>query len=417
MIQVSGSPTGPSSADEARGRPLPHLVLEYIWHQRGVSRAAMARELGLSRSTVSDIVGDLLETGLVAEGEAAPSRGGRRPTLIVFEDDAHVVLGVEMGASHVTVVLTNLRGEVLASRSRLHEVRTDPSGTRRLIRALCDEVLDEVSGSRGRLMGIGIALPSPVDPLRPHVLPEVVMPAWGGRTGLEELKSAYGVPVMADNDANLGALAEYWWGSARGVEDFTYIKLATGVGSGHMIRGEIYRGSSSVSGEIGHVSVDPTGEPCICGNRGCLTTFVGTSALLKRSRELRSRYPDSILATGDVDLKSLEDAAIAGDPLAVRVVEEAAHHLGTAIAGLLNLLNPAAVILGGSFTRVGDRLLTPLRDTAMRRTLISSMAASEIRVTSLGELAFAVGAATLVLSSALADPTFFPSIEPRSLQS
>ncbi len=401
---------GPTSAEEARGRPLAHLVLEFIWHQRQISRAAIAETLGLSRSTVSDIVSTLLETGLVAEGPAAPSRGGRRATLIVFQDDAHIILGVEMGATHVSVALTDLRGQVLYWRDQPHPVREDPEGTRMLILELTSRALQEVPGARDRLMGIGIALPSPVDPQRPDALPEAVMTAWEGRTGFEKLVRAYGVPLFVDNDANLGALAEHWWGSAQGVDDFAYIKLATGVGSGHIIRGEIYRGSSSVAGEIGHYSVDPSGAPCVCGNRGCLTTVVGSAALLQRTRDLLAAHPDSALAGQDVTLPALERAALDGDPVAVQVVEEAAHQLGIAVAGLLNLMNPAAVILGGSITQVGDRLLIPLRDSAMRRTLINSMAASEIRVTSLGQQAFAVGAATLVLSAALADPNLFPSM-------
>ena len=400
--------TGPTNADEARGRPLAHLVLEFIWHQRQVSRAEIARTLGLSRSTVSEIVATLLETGLVAEGAEGPSRGGRRPTLLVFQDDAHVILGVDMGASHVSVALTDLRGGILAWDDREHPVRSDPEGTRALIREMAAAVLGEVPGAEGRLMGIGISVPSPVDPKQPDRLPEIVLPAWKGRSGFEALGERYGVPVFVDNDANLGALAEHWWGGARGLEDFAYIKLATGIGSGHMIRGEIYRGSSSVAGEIGHVSIDPAGEPCICGNRGCLITFAGAQALVARAGELLPDHPGSVLADGALTLTALEDAALADDPLALRVFEEAAQHLGVAIAGLLNVMNPAAVILGGSITRVGDRILVPLRETVLRRTLVSSVASSEIRMTELGPRAFAVGAATLVLAAALEDPTLFP---------
>lgn len=407
---VARPTTGPRNADEARGRSLAHLVLEFIWHQRQVSRAEIARTLGLSRSTVSEIVYSLLETGLVAEGAEGPSRGGRRPTLIVFQDDAHVLAGVDMGASHVAVVLMNLRGRILAWRNAVHPVREDPEGTRALILEMLDAAMDEVEGARGRLLGIGVAVPSPVDPTRPYTLPEVVMPAWEGRTGFEVLADRFGVPVFVDNDANLGAVAEHWWGSTRGVDDFTYIKLATGIGSGQMLRGEIYRGSSSMAGEIGHVSIDPKGEACVCGNRGCLTTFAGASALVKRTRALLPDYPDSILAGAELTLTTLEDAALQDDPLALRVFQEAAQHLGVAIAGLLNLMNPAAVVLGGSITRVGERILHPLREAVMRRTLVSSVASTDIRMTSLGPQAFAVGAATRVLSEALDDPSLFPSM-------
>jgi len=236
------------------------------------------------------------------------------------------------------------------------------------------------------------------------------MPAWKGRAGFDEFRRDYGVPVLVDNDANLGALAERWWGGARYLDDFAYIKLATGIGSGHLIRGEIYRGSTSVAGEIGHVTTDPSGEPCLCGNRGCLTTFAGAEALIRRTTELAREYPDSPLAGRPVSLTALEQAALADDALALHVFREAAHHLGIAIAGLLNVMNPAAVFLGGSITRVGDRILLPIRETVLRRTLVDSLAASEIRITDLGPRAFAVGASTMVLATALEDPTLFPEM-------
>jgi predicted NBD/HSP70 family sugar kinase len=376
-----------------------------------MSRADLARELGLSRSTVSELVSGLLATDLVIEGVEGPSRGGRRPILLEFRDDAHLILGVEMGASHVGVALTDLRGRVLWFAEEDHPVRDDPEGTRIHMRAMCEKALDSagIADARDRLMGIGIAVPSPVDPRFPDRIATEVLPRWEGRTGFGELEEVFGVPVLVDNDANLGAVAELWWGAGQDVDHFTFIKLATGIGAGHIVKGEVYRGATSVAGEIGHMSIDASGEPCICGNRGCLTTFAGTTALLRRAEELREGYPDSPLATGPVSLRTLEQAALSGDRLGTEVIREAAHHLGVAIAGLLNLMNPGAVILGGSLTRVGDALLIPLREAVVRRTLVASVAASEIRLSTLGDSSIAVGGATYVLASALADPSLFPT--------
>jgi glucokinase-like ROK family protein len=385
-------------------------VLELISRQRQISRADIARRTGLSRSTVSEIVANLLPSGLVSEIGDGASRGGRRPIILNFQDDAHVILGVDLGATHVSVCLTDLRGQVFSWYHQDHPVRSDPEGTEALILELCDRCLGGKQGARKRLMGIGVAVPAPVDPRAPDRLSGVVLPSWRGHPGLEGLFEGFGVPVFVENDANLGAVAEYWWGAGRGVDDFAYIKLATGIGSGHMIDGQVYRGATGVAGEIGHISVDPDGAQCVCGNRGCMVMYVGSQALVARAEDLIREVPKSVLAGGEVTVTAIEDAALSGDPVAVKVVEEAALYLGIVIAGVLNLMNPSMVILGGGLSRLQERLLQPLRETVLRRTLVNSIAASEIRTSDLGPQSIAIGAATYVLQNALRNPSLFPGV-------
>ena len=396
--------------DPDRPRPLADAILKLIWKERRISRADIAREANLSRSTVSEIVNEILPMGIVAEVGEGPSRGGRRPIVLEFRDDACVILGVEMSGSHVVVLLTDLRGRVLTWESREHPVRTDPPGTRALIAELCRICLGHPSGQGRPLVGIGVAVPSPVDPSNPDKLSSVVLPAWEEKLGLDELSAQYGVPLMVDNDANLGALAEHWWGVGREADDMAYIKAATGIGSGHVIGGEIYRGATGVAGEIGHISIDPHGKPCVCGLRGCLVTMVGGPALEQRASELVPDYPESTLAGCSCTVREIEAAALAGDPLARQVAEEAAGHLGRAVAGMMNLLNPSLVIVGGNLARLGDLMLDPLRETVKSRTLVDSVAAARIRTSGLGPRSVAVGAATLVLKAALDDSRLFPHV-------
>lgn len=398
-------------AHPAGPRPLADAVLQLIWEERRMSRADIARLGDLSRSTVSEIITEILRTGLITEVGEGPSRGGRRPILLEFRDDACVILGVEMGASHVEVVLTDLRGRVLRSASEDHPVREDPVGTRELIGRLCETCLE---GTTRPLVGIGVGVPCPVDRDNTGRLSDVVLPAWGGHLGLEGLGQRLGVPLFIDNDANLGALAELWWGVGHGVEDMVYIKVATGIGSGHVVGGEIYRGSSGYAGEIGHIAIDPRGKKCVCGLNGCLVTLVGGHALARRSDELAAEYPGSPLATGNNSIREIEDAALAGDGLALQVAREAAGHLGNAIASLLNVLNPSMVVLGGDLARLGDVLLEPLRETVEKRTLVSSLQAARIRTSGFESQSVAVGGATLVLKSALQDSRIFPPVSSQS---
>ena len=192
------------------------------------------------------------------------------------------------------------------------------------------------------------------------------------------------------------------------MDHFAYIKLATGVGCGFMIDGKIYRGASGIAGELSHLSLDPGGEPCGCGLRGCLVTLIGAKALLRRARALVGERPESLLAGKDFGITLLVDAALAGDALALQVVREAAESLGIAVAGLLNLLNPSMLIVGGGMTRLGELLLGPLRETVRNRTLASSLDVSRIVASQLGAQDIAVGAATLLLQRVLSDPRHFP---------
>jgi predicted NBD/HSP70 family sugar kinase len=394
--------------DESRGRPLADAVLELIWHHPGgISRAEIARSGGLARSTVSEVVGTLLETGLVFESGDGPSSGGRRPVLLRFNDEARWIVGVDMGSTHVSVALTDLRGHVAAWSECPCDVRDDPDAACTTIEELigrCIEAKPEVSG---KILGLGIAVPAPIDHQRPGVFPSNVLPAWSGHTGLLDMAERLGVPVWFENDANAGVLAEHWWGGLSHLADFTFIKVATGLGAGHLMGGRVYGGAAGMAGEIGHISIDPDGDPCICGNRGCVTTFVGTPALLRRARELAAINTDSRLHRRPVTFDALMGAIEEDDPVGLQVVREAAGYLGTAIAGLLNLLNPGAVVLGGGLMRAGERLLDPLREAIRTRTLVNSVAAVEIRISALGEQNVALGAATVVLSAALTHPSLF----------
>jgi len=391
-------------------RPLIDSVLRLIWQEKNTSRADIARHLCLSRSTVSEIVDNLLKTGLIKEVGAGKSSGGRRPIVLEFQDDARWILGVDLGATHVSVALTNLRGKVLAWKEKDHPVRTDPEGTRSLIIKLCDECLDEWGNGSRRLLRIGVAVPSPVDPLSPKMLSEVVIPAWKGKTGLEQLQQRYGVPVHVDNDANLGALAERWWGAGKDIDDFIYIKIAHGIGAGYILNGEIYRGGGGVAGEMGHFPIDPNGPLCVCGSRGCLATFVSTPALNERTAKLLKKYKNSILKDKVARLAEIDRAASAGDKLALKLVKEVADYIGIAIAGWFNLMNPKLAILGGGLDNLSDLILKPLKSKVRNSTLVSK-AAVDIKTSELGPRAIAIGAATLALEAMFANPNLSQNLD------
>jgi predicted NBD/HSP70 family sugar kinase len=379
------------------------LVLRLLWRERQISRADIARLTGLSPSTVSAIVTELEEAGLVREIGAGTSRGGRRPVLVGFRDDAYALVGVELGATHVSAVLTDLRGNVRAFRDTHVAVREDPKAALATARSLVDAVLTSERVSRKRVVGIGVAVPSPVHPERPGKLSTLILPAWADFDVQQTLADAFDLPVLVDNDANLGALSERFWGAGAGGEDLAFIKVATGIGSGHIINGALYRGSGGTAGEIGHIAIDPNGPPCVCGSRGCLGTIIGSEPLLARARVLWGKKKKN------PTVNDIVTGARSGDPVARTLVDEVGHSLGIVVAGVLNLLNPSIVVLGGEITSVGDLLLDPLRASIRARAMSTSLAETQIVASRLGARSIAVGAATLVLDAALADRSLFPA--------
>jgi predicted NBD/HSP70 family sugar kinase len=377
------------------------LLLRMLWRERQLTRVEIAKRTGLSHSTVSAIVQDLERAGLVQTLGAMASRGGRPPQLIGFRDDAFALLGVEIGARHVAVVLSDLRGRVLCFEEQRHRVRADPDGTLALVRTLLDGALRKERFPLRKVVGIGVAVPSPVDSTLPGQLSELIFPAWRGVDVGENLRRTYGVPVFVDNDANLGALAEHWWGLGTDQSDLAYIKVGAGVGAGFILRGELYRGGSGKAGEIGHVAIDSNGPTCVCGNRGCLTTFIG-------SEELSARAQDMLGSDVPLTLAEIVRRARSGDPLARALVDDVGERLGIVVGTLLNTMDVPFVVIGGEISSVGDMLLDAVRLTVRKRALPSTVAQTKIMTSNLGPQATAVGAATLVLSMALGNQQLFP---------
>lgn len=378
------------------------LILRVLWAaEDGAARIDLARQSGLSRATVSTITAELIEHGLVVEGRQRASRGGRPAQILRFHDAWKSVVGIEMGASHFSGVCTDLRGRVLDARRVEFDVQGDPEGALVMLREMVGGLLE---GRAQSVLGIGLALPSPMARGASGRLSTDLFPSWAHIDLAGWVREQFGLDAFIDNDANLGALAEHWWGSGRGLSDFAYVKVATGVGAGIIINGDIYRGAGGIAGEVGHTAIDPSGPKCRCGLYGCLEAFVGTQSLLERAAETAETLAVRPAWADEPSLPALISAANDGDTAARELIANAGHWLGIALANLLNLFNPGRVVLGGRLTRAGDLLLEPIQNAVASRALWSSVAETEIRISSLPDEPIALGAATLVLQAALSDP-------------
>lgn len=370
------------------------MLLRLIWSNPGTTRAEISRSTGLSASTVSGIVSRFESDGLVHLRPSRSSSGGRPPVLLNFDDEHLHVIGVDMGASHVTSVLATPNGEIIAECEVDNESRDNPESTLEAIEHTVRECVSD-AGLSGAIVGLGLAVPCPVDLANPGQLSELILPKWSGLDVVEELRSRVGLPVYVENDANAGALAELWFGA--GTEHFAYVKVGTGIGSGHVIDGRLYRGAGGIAGELGHVSIATRGDGDVGGN---LNDAIGTPTLLARAAH-KCQGPVPRTST------ELAAAARAGQPWAEEIVRELAGLLSVGVAGLVNILNPEKVIFGGQIVHTGSLFLDAIESAVRSRSLILSNNQAEFALTSLGTSAIALGAATLPLEAGFNDHELF----------
>ncbi|HEX8995628.1 MAG TPA: ROK family transcriptional regulator [Ktedonobacterales bacterium] len=391
------------------------LVLRLIRQHGPLARVAIARRTGLSRTTVSSIVDSLLAEEIVREGEtlnAAPS-GGRRPTLVHFNESSGLILGADMGRTHFTIIATDLDARILARRSGPWNTDNGPDVC---LPRLIDEIRSLVSERHldwERVVGLGIGIPGPVDANLHTLVAPPRMAGWDGVDVEGILRAALHVPVILNNDTNVGALAESRYGAAAGESDFAYVKVGTGIGCGLVINGEIYRGSSGVAGEIGHFTVDEDGPLCDCGNRGCLEAVAGAPQIVRYALEAGYDQGEGVAGAAnlsDVDVAEVVQAALNGDAACQLAIRRASELIGVALANLVNLVNPSVILLDGSVARAGEYLLAPIRKAIEERSLWAASHAVRVQVSALGDSAIALGAATMVLDAVFGSPVYIEHV-------
>jgi predicted NBD/HSP70 family sugar kinase len=370
-------------------------VIRALRDEGQISRAEIARRTGLSRSTVSSLVADLQADGLVVErpepGSAYGVQGGRPPILLSFDASAGAAVGIDFGHSHLRVAVSDLASTILAERKMPMDTDHDAYEGLDIAAELVTETLADAGVPRSAVIGAGMGLPGPIERNEGTVGSSAILPGWIGMTAATEMRSRLEIPVMVDNDANLGALAEAAFGAGREAGDLIYVKVSSGIGAGLILNGRLYRGSAGLAGELGHVLVDPDGIVCRCGNRGCLETVAATGALVDLLRRSHGE---------DLTVEAMLEAAHAGDLGCRRVIHDAGRALGGVIATLLNVLNPELLVVGGDLAAAGDLLLDGVRESVSRAALPETWRGAVVVAGVLGERAQVLGALALVVSEA-----------------
>jgi glucokinase len=312
------------------------------------------------------------------------------------------IVGVDLGGTNIVVGLLPFEGGGVAGLQTLptESVRGAKFVVDRIVQMVEDSIAATLSrhgGTRESVLGVGIGSPGPLDRATGTVINTPNL-GWRNFPLRDLIANAVSLPATLDNDANCATYGEWWMGAGRDVDTLVGLTLGTGIGGGIVLNGEIYHGVSDVAGEIGHMTIDSTGRRCNCGNYGCLEAYASGPAIALRAIEGLEAGVDSIL--GEMVAGRLEEitaatvyaAAVEGDVFANEVIKDTAKFLGAGVANIINVLNPAMVVIAGGVTRAGEHLFAPLRAEVRRRAFRSAEERCRIVPAELNGIAGLVGA-------------------------
>ncbi|WHY86024.1 ROK family protein [Neobacillus novalis] len=360
------------------------LVLQTVIAQEPISRADIAQLTGLNKATVSSLINELLEEELVYESGAGESSGGRRPVILHYNRVAGFSIGIDIGVNYILSVLTNLKGEILKEKS---QPITDSSYSivighvKQMIRSL----MDSIPPSKYRIVGLAIGVPGIVD--NKGTIISAPNLGWKNINIKEEIEAEFDIPVCIENEANAGAYGEKRFGAGQNSQNLLYISAGIGIGVGIIINGELYRGQSGFSGEIGHTIINVNGKPCRCGSKGCWEVYASENALLFMTNQ------------EDATLESLIQLAENNDKGTIKLFEQIGYYLGYGINNIINSFNPGQVIIGNRLAMAQRWIEGPIRETIQSCTLSFNQGNSQLHFSQLLKYSTALGTAAFAIEN------------------
>jgi predicted NBD/HSP70 family sugar kinase len=377
------------------------LVLRKIYDAGEISRATLARLTRLTRTTISEVVADLIEQGLVQEVGQGPAGVGRTPTLLSVVDDARLIVAVDITHHEIQGALVNLRGAI-RRQARLPLSGQDGTTALTLLFPLLDSLI-KAAGSP--LLGIGISSPGLIDTASGTVRRAVNFD-WLDLPLRAMVQERYHLPVYIANDGHLVALAEYMFGQSRNSARLVTIKVGRGIGAGIMLNGQLLSSETFGAGEIGHVVVERDGPRCNCGNRGCLEALANVSAIAERAQAIARQHPDSLLhqcalLSEAITIDAIAQACQAGDHVAHQLIVDVGRYLAIAVANLIAVLGARRVVVTGRIAPLGQMLRTAIEEEVRQLILPDLAEATEIEVLAQRPDTILLGAAALLLTNEL----------------
>ena len=373
-------------------------ILRFVQRYEPISRFDIARGCGLSNSTVSTLISELVDIGIVKHIGEGPSIGGRRPVILGINERAGHVIAVDVGSTTITCGRVDLHAKihdklsVRASRSP----RESLAATVHLVETVLDQALSQQSPP---ILGVGVATAGYVRPSTGIVVSASNL-GWHNIDIGKAIQTATGLPTLVDNNTNAAALGELYYGLGVGASDFLYVAVGNGIGAGLVLDGRLYRGARNGAGEIGHIAVSPDGPPCTCGRVGCLESLASGGAIERMamtSLDRSSAGARSRSTKAKITAEAVFRRAQAGDAAAENIVDTAMDYLAIGVGNMVNLLNPRQVILGGGLTRSGTYFLDKFLPRVRPRLLPEQNGDVEFGLSKSNEDSGLRGAATLVI--------------------
>jgi len=382
------------------------VVLDLIRAARVISRVELAAATGLTAPTISEVVRELIADGLVLEAGRGASTGGKPPVLVQLNPAARYSVGVQLERNTCVIVVVDLAGQPLARTSFRGAASMPPDQALPLVAAQVNTLLAAAGVDREKVLGVGLVSYGPQARDAGVLLTPQPTEAWLGYPVAQRLAERLGLPVLLDNDATAAAVGEYWLGTVDPRGTYGCIYMATGIGGGVVVAGEVYRGSSSNSVEIGHISIDVNGDECTCGNVGCLENYAGPSAVVRQALATPGLAQQLALDPAAQDFLTefarIAAAANAGDPDARGLIERSARYLGCAAVTMTSLFDLDMIVLAGpSFAVAGSIYQARIQDEVDRRTFARQAHPVRVVPSVSGSDAAAIGGAVLVFRSEL----------------
>ncbi len=311
-----------------------------------------------------------------------------------------LLVGVDLGGTQIRACLAHPDGTMVRQARQLTLADRGPGHVLERIKATISEALGGADVVRD-VGGIGIAAPGPLDPQAGVLLSPPNLPGWDRIPLRDIIRETFGVPVFVNNDANLAGLAEYRLGAGQGTSDMVYLTISTGLGAGIICAGKLLMGAHGFAGEPGHATIKPDGEPCSCGNVGCLEGVSAGPAIARQALQLLEQGSASMLAErassgSQLTAEMVGEAAFAGDPLALEAVSVAAHYLGIGVLNLIHIFDPEVVVLGGGVTKLGPLLFEPVRAWVRQHAMTEVQRRTPVLPAALGEEVGLLGAVVYV---------------------